>query len=176
MNKTSQIVAMMCFLFATVVQAADAADERVKTALESENITFSETETHNFRAEFKTTEDRTNLVFVNSDTQKDGEYEHREVWAVACSVGEVDSASYHANRSEGYHFRELLVRLMARNSGNQTGGFRIVGDGSSWNSYLIIYSAIIPANASGEVLKAAMDACAFNADRLEADWAMQDKR
>lgn len=176
MNKMIQIAVTMCFLFATVVQAADTVDERVKTALESENITFTETETHNFRAEFKTTEDRTNLVFVNSDTQKDGEYEHREVWAVACSVGEVDSARYTANRSEGYSFPELLVRLMARNSGNQTGGFRIVGNGSSRNDYLIVYSAIIPADSSGEVLKAAMDACAFNADRLESDWAMQDKR
>lgn len=172
--KPAIVTILWCLSIATV-QAADELDERVKAALESSEIKFTETESHNVRAEFSTTEDRTNLVFINSDTQKDGEYEHREVWAVACSIGDVESTNYSANRSEGYHYHELLARLMSRNSGNQTGGFKLVRDSENRGKSLIVYSAIVPADASGELLKSVMDACAFNADNLEKEWTMKDK-
>ena len=166
----------LCCQIPMFVMAAEQADDRVKTALESAEIQFTETKSHDFRMEIKTTEDRTNLVFVNSDTQTDGEYEHREVWAVACSFGDVRDANYSANRSEGYDYNQLLGRLMSRNSGHQTGGFQVAKDSESQWKSLVVYSAVVPADAPGELLKAVIDACAFNADMLEAEWTMQDKR
>lgn len=152
-----------CFLLVSTGIAATEADPRVKSALESVDVSFTEVQGHDFRAKFKTTEDRKNLVIVKSSTEKDGEYEHREIWAPVCHLRETRK-----------NWDEIRVLLLQRNQPHQTGGFRLLSDPKDEGNSIIMYSAIVPADASGEVLKSVMETCASNADNLEAAWTNRD--
>lgn len=132
-------------------------DTRVHVALVREGVRFRHDEDGDFLATFETGDGRNQLVVVNSETKKEGEYEFREVWSMAY---------------KGEPLREgKLEELLVENASMKIGGWRIQ-QGDKW---LVAYSIRIAADADGPTIKTAMLLCAIMADGKEKDWLRTDK-
>lgn len=137
--------------------AADGVDTRVVSALSSEGVKFSYTSSQDIKAQFQTTDTRDQLVFVSSDTNKEGEYEFREVYAAAYNGPSLNGSK--------------LERLLVENGNNKVGGWKLIC-GDTW---IVVYAVRVAADADGATLRTAMELCAQSADELEAEWTGQDK-
>ena len=160
MNKLKKI---LCFALTLGIctsadsLAADGVDTRVVSALSAEGVKFSYTSSQDIKAQFQTTDTRDQLVFVSSDTNKEDEYEFREVYAVAYNGPALNAAK--------------LERLLVENGNNKVGGWKLVC-GDTW---LVVYAVRVSADADGATLRTAMALCAQSADELEKEWTGQDK-
>ena len=132
-------------------------DTRVIAELVKEDITFLLGSNNNIKAQFRTTENRTNLVIVNSETKRVGDYEYREVWSSAYRGIPIDA--------------KKLEQLLLDNGQQKVGGWRVL-QGEKW---IVIYSVRVSANADGSTLRAAMQLCATKADALEKEWGENDE-
>ena len=137
--------------------AADGIDTRVVSALSAKGVKFSYTSSQNIKATFQTTDTRDQLVIVSSDTNKEGEYEFREVSAAAYIGPALSGAK--------------LERLLVENGNKKIGGWKIMC-GDSW---IVEYAVRVSADADGATLRTAMELCAQSADELEEEWTSQDK-
>lgn len=159
MNKSKKI---LCFALALGIcssagsLAADGVDARVVSALSAEGVKFSSTSSQNIKVQLRTTDARDQLVFVCSDTDKEGEYEFREVFSAAYDGPPLTGAK--------------LERLLVENGNNKIGGWRL----SRGDSWVVAYAVRVSADADGATLRTAISLCAKLADALEKEWTGQD--
>ena len=177
-----RIVLVLCFLFIAQLAAAQshsensrpAADPRVKAALDrigykyelnSENdykLTPIQTEQTGTSADGKPIW-RTQLVYVNSNTEKYGSLEIREVLAPAfLSTGPLSAT--------------VANRLLRENNTVKLGSWRLVEiiNGPNAGKYLAMFAAQINADSDAESLRLTIKSVILIADRMEKELTNAD--
>ena len=162
--KQSILITTLAFIFATLFlrpvdgyAAGDGNfDSRVHIALVQEGVQFRH-ENGDFLSRIETVGGRGQMVIVNSDTEKKGEYEYREV----CSI------AYMGEPLNERRLEELLVN----NAKLSIGGWRVQTE----DLWVVVFSVRIAADADGPTIKSAMAICALMADQLEKEWTRTDQ-
>jgi hypothetical protein len=152
----------LAFVGASAVTAladpAKAPDPRIKAALQQLKYKFSVTERNNYQVEFTLKDKRSQTVFINTNTEKYGSLEIREVTSTAYKVKGALSA-------------EEANKLLLDNDQRKWGGWRAVEDGGY--TY-VIYAVQLPANADAKTLDDAIDAVMYTADDKEKEVTKED--
>ena len=145
------------------------ADPRVKTALDSIGYKFELTQDNDYKLlpiqteQSGTTPDgkpafRSQLVYVNSNVEKYGTLEIREVLAPAfLSNGPLSAA--------------VANRLLRENNSVKLGSWRLVviNTGANAGKYLAMYAAQIAADSDAESLRLTIKSVILIADRMERE-------
>ena len=130
-----------------------AGDERVAVALRAIGLTPKTDSDGDYKLEVPTTDGRTQLVWVISQTQAWGELEIREVWSPAFKTsGKLDLA--------------MARRLLSENDAKKLGAWRVVGTG---DKEVAVFAVHVDAAATGDVLKDVIDLVKSVADSMEKD-------
>lgn len=141
-------------------------DARVKAALEEIGYKYELTENNNYKLIPIETEQtgtkpdgtpiyRSQLVYVNSTTEKYGSLEIREVWSPGFySAGPLSAA--------------LANRLLRENNSVKFGAWRVEVQNDS-GKYLAMFAAQIAANSDAESLRLAIKSVILVADRMEKE-------
>jgi hypothetical protein len=145
---------------------APAADPRIAAELKALNDKFEITDDRDYRLVFEIGDgQRTQLVIVNSNTEFFDKVEIRDVWSTALLVSAPLDAA-------------LAERLLKANDTLKLGAWRVwpaQSKGDSAQAY-IVFAAQIDANASQEMLAAALAMVAQTADALEKEITGADAR
>ena len=141
----------------TPADTAESGDSRVIRALESADVKYTVDKDGDFRVLWGTGDSRDHLVFVKGKTIEFQGIELREVWAVGFKTESVDA--------------DALQKLLELNRSYKIGAWEIaVQNGKT----LAVFSLKIPADASGEILKAITSVVAQVADKIEAETTHKD--
>jgi hypothetical protein len=171
------LLTLLClFLFAQVAFAQvgttakkPPADPRVKAALDEIGYKFELTDDNDYKlVPIQTEQDgttadgkpkwRSQLVYVNSNTEKYGALEIREVLAPAfLSNGPLSAA--------------VANRLLRENNSVKLGSWRLVviNSGANTGKYLAMYAAQIAADSDAESLRLTIKSVILIADRMEKE-------
>ena len=155
--------AALLLSFACTASAAGE-DRRVRRALEEADIEFSVNDNDNFRIVWDCeTDDRTQLVLINSRTENYHDMELREVWSVAF-------------RGETPVSESRMTELLSENARKKVGAWQMIlpRPDESADRHLVIFQIVLPADADGDELRSAIIACAEEADRIEREWVGTD--
>ena len=162
--------AFLCLLFlafafnAAAQNAHPKADKRVRSSLDDLSLAYDLTPTNDFKLRPLSTEgERTQLVYVNSITQRYGSLEIREIIAPAFLT-------------EGPLTEALAARLLRENGEVKLGAWRTapISDGDKAGKCLIMYAIQIAADSDTEALRLAIKNAALTADRLEKELTGKD--
>jgi hypothetical protein len=134
-------------------------DSRVKSSLDNLGLEYSITGTGNFKVLFETGEGRTQLVFISSDTEKLGEMEIREIFAIA-AILEPDDLS-----------QSSLFSLLELNDNYMLGAWQIHGERGD---YLLLFSVKMSANTTQSALYDLIELAAIVADDMEQKLTNKD--
>ena len=143
-------------LLAALVCASVAfgADLRVQSALDDAGLKYTIDDDGDFRLLFGQEDDRSQLVWINSNTEEYGNMELREVWGIGYRAGEDGSLS-----------RTQLLDLLKRNNTYKLGSWRLSSNGQN-----VIFTITVDADADGETLDTVARYVADLTDELEKDW------
>ena len=135
------------------------ADVRVRRALQSASVKFTEDEDGDFRVQWTLEGGRTHVTFVNSRVCDCGGMELREVWAVGFVAPSLDANN--------------LQALLEMNASYKIGAWELQKkrDGKYW----AVFSVKVSADASGEALKLISGLVAKTADDIESKATREDK-
>jgi hypothetical protein len=140
------------------------ADARVRSALNEIGYKFEMTGDNDFKlVPIKTEGERSQLVYVNSNTEKYGTLEIREVLAPAfLSNGPLSAA--------------VANRLLRENNEVKLGSWRLVviNSGDNAGKYLAMYAAQVAADSDAESLRLAIKSVILIADRMEKELTGKD--
>ena len=147
-------VAMMMAAVSTA-SAADATkpasgDPRVTAALKAAGLAHSLDE-GDFRLEYDVDQQRSQRVWVASETARIDRLEIRDVWSVAA-------------RGKGEVPAELARKLLAENVRMILGAWQV---NQSQDEYLVVYTAQVDAAADAATLQEVIEVVMFSADRIE---------
>lgn len=177
-----RIVLVLCFLFIVPLAAAQthgessapAADPRVKAALDQIGYKYELDKNSDYKLTPIQTEQtgtsadnkpiwRSQLVYVNSNTEKYGSLEIREVLAPAFL-------------SNGPLSAEVANRLLRENNTVKLGSWRVVviNSGPNAGKYLAMFAAQINANSDPESLRLTIKSVVLIADRMEKELTNAD--
>ncbi len=179
--KQKLLVLASLLLFTPVVSAQlgnpakkPAADPRVKAALDEIGYKFEMNADNDYKLLPIETEQagtsadgkpiwRSQLVYVNSNTEKYGSLEIREVLAPAFL-------------SDGPLSAVVANRLLRENNTVKLGSWRLVAINSGPNAgkYLLMYAAQIGANSDAESLRLTIKSVILIADRMEKELTNKD--
>jgi hypothetical protein len=135
-------------------------DQRVKTQLDKLGINYSITEHGDFKVIFEMDNDRTQMVFIESNTNK---YEGME-------IREVKSIAAIKNRKSEYT-QPLLLSLLELNQTYKLGAWQIHG---GEEPYILQFAIRLSANATQTVLDDSIRLAAYIADEMEKEITNQD--
>jgi hypothetical protein len=143
--------------------ASPKTDARVRNALQELGLTYDLTPVSDFKLNPLPTEgERTQLVYVNSLTQRYGSLEIREIIAPALL-------------HDGPLPDELALRLLRENSEVKLGAWRVAPvEGDKGHKYLVLYAIQIAADSDAETLRLAIKNVSLTADRLEKEITGRD--
>ncbi len=174
---TRTILIVVCLLmFATTAfsqigggTSKTPADPRVKAALDQLGYKYDVDSNNDYKlipietTQIGTSADgkpkwRSNLVYVNSNTEKYGSLEIREVLAPAFLL-------------DGPLTADLANRLLRENNSVKLGAWRvlIVNSGQNAGKRLVMFAAQISANSDAESLRLAIKSVILIADRMEQE-------
>ena len=139
--------------FAQIGDDSPDSDIRVRRALESAELMFRVDSDGDFRLVFAEDDDRTQVVFINSQTSFYGSMEVREVWSCGYRPEEGSAIS-----------RARLEYLLQKNAGYKIGSWSLTSKGN------VVFTVVVSANASADALDDAARAVANAADALEREW------
>ena len=142
-------LSIMLLLLGCSVLFAKAPDYRVKNRLDARDFKYKITENGNFRMIIKLSNNRTQLVFVQSNTSKLGNMEIREVWSVGYK-GQLNAS--------------VMRNMLRRSEKLKLGAWGINSDEDRG-----IFTAKIPAQLPAEDLVKTIFTVAEAADELEQD-------
>jgi hypothetical protein len=155
-----QLTLSAALLLATgsVVLAQDSkADSRVEGALKQTDIKFKVDNDGDFKIEYPCEDNRTQVLFVNSNTEKYGALEVREVWSVAMRTKDLLSAQQ-AN--------DLLVATSQLKLGSwELRQQTVKGEKEYW----VMFVAKIPADIGPKDIETVIRYTAIAADRKEKE-------
>ncbi|MEP6707925.1 MAG: hypothetical protein ABJC05_10415 [Pyrinomonadaceae bacterium] len=150
------------------------ADPRVKAALDEVGYKFEMNADNDYKlVPIQTVQDgtsadgkpiwRSQLVYVNSNTEKYGSLEIREVLAPAFL-------------SDGPLSAGVANRLLRENNTVKLGSWRLVAlsSGANAGKYLLMYAAQIDANSDAESLRLTIKSVVLIADRMEKELTNKD--
>ncbi|RYG36684.1 hypothetical protein EON81_08995 [bacterium] len=131
--------------------AQTATDARVKVALDRLKLKYTLTELKSYQVELKTKKDRTQLVYINSNTEKFNGVEIREVTSNACVVkGKLDG--------------DFALQLLTDNNKRTWGAWRAV---EQEGKTFVVFAVQIAADANEQTLSDAIEVAKISADDLE---------
>ncbi len=130
-------------------------DSRVRKALDDLDLNYEVDSDGDFRLIMSFDDDRSQLLWVNSNTETLGSMEIREVWSFAFKADEDEPIS-----------RKRLEYLLQQNAQLKMGAWQPSSNGRN-----VIFCATVSARASGDALRQAIRLVAISADELEKDWA-----
>jgi len=135
------------------------ADPRIKATLDTLKYKYSVNKNKAYEVTFdlKDTK-RSQVVFINSHTEKFSKMEIREVTSTAYKV-------------KGKLSPEAAHLLLVDNDKRKWGGWRIVEEGEF--TY-VIYAVQLPADAVPDTLSDAIDAAMYTADEMEKEVTKED--
>jgi len=177
-----RIVLVLCFLFIAPLAAAQThsensaptADPRVKTALDRIGYKYELNKDNDYKLTPIQTEQngtsadgkpiwRTQLVYVNSNTERYGSLEIREILAPAfLSTGPLSAT--------------VANRLLRENNTVKLGSWRLVpiNSGPNAGNYLVMFAAQINADSDAESLRLTIKSVVLIADRMEKELTNAD--
>lgn len=131
-------------------------DPRVHKALRSAGVKYGINNVGNFKVTWdlpeKNGKKRDHMTIVNSETQKLGEFEVREIWAFA----------YKGPRLP----RNLLAKYLIDNGNKKIGAWQLVQDKEKMQETLI-FCVTVPADTEGSILRTISSTVAEVADAAE---------
>ena len=133
------------------------ADPRVAAALKAAGLGYSIDE-GDFRLEYDVDEERTQRVWVASETARIDQLEIRDVWSVAArGTGEVPA--------------DLARMLLKENVRMILGAWQV---NQSEDEYLVVFLAQVDAAADAGTLQEVIEVVMFSADRIEKQLSDRD--
>ena len=156
------IAAAMMMLAVNVGAAAagpapSGTDPRVQAALKAAGLGYSLDE-GDFRLEYDVDKDRSQRVWVASDTARIDQLEVRDVWSVAA-------------RGKGEVPADLARTLLKENVRMILGAWQV---NQSEDEYLVVFLAQVDAAANPATLQEVIEVVMFSADRIEKQLSDQD--
>ena len=142
---------------AAVDPAPSGADPRVQAALKAAGLGYSVDE-GDYRLEYDVDKDRSQRVWVASDTARIDQLEVRDVWSVAA-------------RGKGEVPADLARMLLKENVRMILGAWQV---NQSEDEYLVVFLAQVDAAANAATLQEAIEVVMFSADRIEKQLSDQD--
>lgn len=127
-------------------------DKRIKRALDELKLKYTITDDNDFRLYYDLGEGRSQLVFINSNTEEYKELEIREIWSVG--LESKDGANFSS---------EIANRLLRENAKYKMGGWTSSGKNA-------IFAIKISANADPDSLASAIGFAYFQADKIEKEY------
>jgi hypothetical protein len=137
--------------------APSGADPRVQAALKAAGLGYSLDE-GDFRLEYDVDKDRSQRVWVASDTARIDQLEVRDVWSVAA-------------RGKGEVPADLARMLLKENVRMILGAWQV---NQSEDEYLVVFLAQVDAAANAATLQEVIEVVMFSADRIEKQLSDQD--
>ena len=137
--------------------APSGADPRVQAALKAAGLGYSLDE-GDFRLEYDVDKDRSQRVWVASDTVRIDQLEIRDVWSVAA-------------RGKGEVPADLARMLLKENVRMILGAWQV---NQSEDEYLVVFLAPVAAAADAAILQEVIEVVMFSADRIEKQLSDQD--
>jgi hypothetical protein len=132
-------------------------DPRVAAALKAAGLAYS-IDDGDFRLEYDVDKDRTQRVWVASETARIDQLEVRDVWSVAA-------------RGKGEVPADLARMLLKENVRMILGAWQV---NQSEDEYLAVYLAQVDAAADAATLQEVIEVVMFSADRIEKQLSGQD--
>ena len=156
------IAAALMMVSANIAAAADDAppangDPRVATALKAAGLAYT-LDDGDFRLEYDVGKDRSQRVWVASDTVRIDQLEIRDVWSVAA-------------RGQGEVPADLARMLLKENVRMILGAWQV---NQSEDEYLVVFLASVDAAADAATLQEVIEVVMFSADRIEKQLGDQD--
>ena len=150
------------FASSTIAQIGDPdeqpkADSRVRKALEQASLKYTIDSDGDFKLSFSLNDDRTHLVFINSNTEVYDNMEVREIWA--CGAVSEDGFS-----------RQKLESLLKMNQKYKMGSWSLTPDGER-----AIFTVVVSARANSDTIDSMVRLVAKTADNLEKEWLGNDE-
>jgi len=137
--------------------APSGADARVQAALKAAGLGYSVDE-GDYRLEYDVDKDRSQRVWVASDTARIDQLEVRDVWSVAA-------------RGKGEVPADLARMLLKENVRMILGAWQV---NQSEDEYLVVFLAQVDAAANAATLQEVIEVVMFSADRIEKQLSDQD--
>lgn len=137
---------------------SDKADKRIKRVLDQAKLKYEVDQDGDFKLTYELENKRTQLVFINSHTEKYGEFEIREIW----SVGYESSAPFSAAVANRLLFHNETMKLGAWQTKRLN------------NKYVAVFAAKVSAEMSSEQLEAVLAAIYATADEIEKELTGKD--
>jgi len=138
-------------------QAPSGEDLRVQSALKAAGLTYT-LDDGDFRLEYDVDKDRSQRVWVASDTVRIDQLEIRDVWSVAA-------------RGKGEVPADLARMLLKENVRMILGAWQV---NQSGDEYLVVFLAPVDAAADAATLQEVIEVVMFSADRIEKQLGDQD--
>lgn len=143
--------------FAADQPTSSSGDPRVVAALKAAGLPYTLDE-GDFLLEYEVDEERSQRVWVASDTGSIDQLELRDVWSVAA-------------RGKGEVPAELARKLLAENVRMILGAWQV---NQGPDEYLVVYSAQVDAAGDAAALQTAIEVVMFSADRIERQLSDKD--
>ena len=137
---------------------ASGPDQRVEKALKKLGLKYAVHKNGDFKLVLATEGDRTQVVFINSDTEMLRKMEIREIWSPAAKFSSTPPPA-------------LSQALLEKNSSFKIGSYAYKKAG---DVYVLVFHAQISANASAEELLSVVIGVAGAADAAESDIMQTD--
>ncbi len=134
-------------------------DPRAQRALDSKGLKYVITDAGDLKLLFDLDNGRSQLVFVNANTEKFADLEIREVWSIA-SIG------------DGILDLELMRYLLKRNGEVKFGAWRVFD--SDEGEAILAFAAQVAAEADGDTLSSVLHFVSNQADQLEGKVTKED--
>jgi len=137
-------------------------DSRVKDQLDKTDLKYEIDDDGDFKLLFEFDDSRSHIVFVNSQTETYGDMEIREVWSVGyVSPDEAETVS-----------SDVCENLIRANATAKMGAWQII---KMDDKEVGVFRAMVPANASREVIIDTMKLVGITADEKESELLDSDE-
>ena len=134
-------------------------DQRVEALLKTAELKYEVDKDGDFKLIYTLNENRTQIAWILSKTNKLGDLEIREIWSLAIL-------------SESQIEGDTAVKLLELNSRYKLGSWQIRKMGEK---YAAVFSAQIAADTDDATLKTTLQAVTSTADEVEKELATEDK-
>jgi hypothetical protein len=155
----TMICAAIQFWPGGATRAATPGDDRIRATLDKIGWRYEVDKDGDFKVTMKTEDDRTQVVWIPSQTQKLGNFEIASI----ASVGYVSREPL-----EG----KVANQLLMENGGKKLGAWEVL---KSQKSHVAIFSTKVDINSGPDELKMAIALTAFSADGIEKSLTQADK-
>ena len=133
-------------------------DPRIRTILDEEDIKYEIDSDGDYKIILGLEDDRSQVVFINSNTETFADVEIREVWSIGL-------------KGSGQLSAEMANELLRRNQQYKVGGWSIA---QSDEQILALFKIVISAEANKSELISVLLASAVQADEIEKEFLGND--